>query len=151
LRTIIKSVIGAVLILSSGAILLVGGRRIIEQERMAEEVDRLREGLYRARATAERCQRSIVAGETELLELRARLDLLRARVDSFEALDERGVPQDRYETYLGTFTMYNDTASTWEERERQLRVAEASCRTVILEHNAKSDSLQSLFAELGVD
>jgi hypothetical protein len=138
LRTIIKSVIGAVLILSSGAVLLVGGRRIIEQERMAQEVDRLREGLYRAR-------------ETELVELRARLDLLRVRVDSFEALDERGVPQDRYETYLGTFNMYNDTASTWEERERQLRVAEASCRTVILEHNAMSDSLQSLFSELGVD
>ena len=143
--------IGAVLILSSGAILWVGGKRIIGQERMAQEVDRLREGLYRARATAERCQRSIVGGETDLVELGVRLDSLRTRVDSFEALDERGVPQDRYETYLGTFNMYNDTASTWEERERQLRVAEASCRTVILEHNAMSDSLQALILELGVD
>ena len=118
---------------------------------MAQEVERLREGLYRARTTAERCQRSIVAGETELVELKARLDSLRARVDSFEALDERGVPQDRYETYLGTFNMYNDTASTWEERERQLHVADSSCRSVILEHNALSDSLQVLFSELGVD
>jgi hypothetical protein len=144
-------VIGAVLILSSGAILWVGGKRIIGQERMAQEVDRLREGLYRARATAERCQRSIVGGETDLVELGVRLDSLRTRVDSFEALDERGVPQDHYETYLGTFNMYNDTASTWEERERQLRVAEASCRGVILEHNAMSDSLQALFLDLGVD
>ena len=143
--------IGAVLILSSGAILWVGGKRIIGQERMAQEVDRLREGLYRARATAERCQRSIVGGETDLVELGVRLDSLRTRVDSFEALDERGVPQDHYETYLGTFNMYNDTASTWEERERQLRVAEASCRGVILEHNAMSDSLQALFLDLGVD
>ena len=143
--------IGAVLILSSGAILWVGGKRIIGQERMAQEVDRLREGLYRARATAERCQRSIVGGETDLVELGVRLDSLRTRVDSFEALDERGVPQDHYETYLGTFNMYNDTASTWEERERQLRVAEASCRGVILEHNAMSDSLQALILELGVD
>tara|TARA_B100000029_G_scaffold129383_1_gene122856 strand:- start:62 stop:418 length:357 start_codon:yes stop_codon:yes gene_type:complete len=118
---------------------------------MAQEVERLREGLYRARTTAERCQRSIVAGETELVELKDRLDSLRARVDSFEALDERGVPQDRYETYLGTFNMYNDTASTWEERERQLQVADSSCRSVILEHNALSDSLQVLFSELGVD
>jgi hypothetical protein len=47
--------------------------------------------------------------------------------------------------------MYNDTASTWEDRERQLRVAEASCRSVILEHNALSDSLQALFVQLGVD
>ena len=140
-----------VLVLSSATVLLVGGRRIIEQERMAQEVERLREGLYRARTTAERCQRSIVAGETELVELKARLDSLRARVDSFEALDERGVPQDRYETYLGTFNMYNDTASTWEERERQLQVADSSCRSVILEHNAMSDSLQALFSELGVD
>ena len=85
--------IGAVLILSVGAVLLVGGRRIIEQERMAQEVDRLREGLYRARATAERCQKSIVSGETELVELRARLDLLRARVDSFEALDNEVCPR----------------------------------------------------------
>jgi len=143
--------VGAVLILSSGTIIVVGGKRIIEQERMAKEVDRIREGLYRARATAERCQQSIAAGETELVDLGARLDSLRARVDSFEALDIRGVPQDRYETYLGTFNMYNDTASTWEERERQLRVAEASCRSVILEHNALSDSLQALFSQLGVD
>ena len=142
---------GAVLILSSGTIIVVGGKRIIEQERMAKEVDRIREGLYRARATAKRCPQSIAAGETELVDLGARLDSLRARVDSFEALDIRGVPQDRYETYLGTFNMYNDTASTWEERERQLRVAEASCRSVILEHNALSDSLQALFSQLGVD
>ena len=140
-----------VLVLSSATVLLVGGRRIIKQERMAQEVERLREGLYRARTTAERCQRSIVAGETELVELKARLGSLRARVDSFEALDARGVPQDRYETYLGTFNMYNDTASTWEERERQLQVADSSCRSVILEHNALSDSLQVLFSELGVD
>ena len=118
---------------------------------MAEEVDRLRAGLYRTRTTAERCQQSIVAGENALVGLGARLDSLRARVDSFEALDARGVPLDRYETYLGTFNMYNDTASTWEERERQLRAAEAACRSVILEHNSLSDSLQALLSELGVD
>ena len=141
-----------VLVLSSATVLLVGGRRIIEQERMAQEVERLREGLYRARTTAERCQRSIVAGGATVLGvLHARMASLRGRVDSFEALDERGVPQDRYETYLGTFNMYNDTASTWEERERQLQVADSSCRSVILEHNALSDSLQVLFSELGVD
>jgi len=151
LRTIVKFVVGALLILSSGAILVVGGKRIIEQERMAQKVDRIRESLYRARVTAERCQQSIATGQTELVGLGARLDSLRARVDSFEALDARGVPQDRYEMYLGTFNMYNDTASTWEDRERQLRVAEASCRSVILEHNALSDSLQALFVQLGVD
>ena len=151
MNSLVKAVIGAILVLSSGAILLLGGRRIIEQERMAEEVDRLRAGLYRTRTTAERCQQSIVAGENALVGLGARLDSLRARVDSFEALDARGVPLEGYETYLGTFNMYNDTASTWEERERQLRAAEAACRSVILEHNSLSDSLQALLSELGVD
>ena len=73
---------------------------------------------------------------------------MRARVDSFEALDTRGVAQEQYQAYLETFTAYNDSVDAWGARERQLRAADTSCRNVILEHNSVRDALQQVLAQL---
>ena len=73
---------------------------------------------------------------------------MRARVDSFEALDIRGVAQEQYQSYLEIFNAYNDSVDAWGARERQLRAADTSCRNVILDHNSLRDSLQRVLTEL---
>ncbi len=143
-----KVVLGVALALATMAIVYLGAQRILEQQHISDEIARLRDGLYRARITADRCQRSLTSVENELHVFDARLDSMRARVDSFEALDIRGVAQEQYQAYLETFDAYNDSVDTWGARERQLRAADASCRNVILGHNSLRDSLQQVLTEL---
>ena len=144
----VKVVLGVALALATMAIVYLGAQRILQQQRISDEIARLRDGLYRARITADRCQRSLVSVENELQVFDARLDSMRARVDSFEALDVRGVAQEQYQSYLDIFDAYNDSVDAWGARERQLRAADAACRDVILDHNSLRDSLQHLLAEL---
>jgi hypothetical protein len=144
----VKVVLGVALALATTAIVYLGAQRILEQQRISDEIARLRDGLYRARITADRCQRSLASVENELQVFDARLDSMRARVDSFEALDVRGVAQEQYQMYLGIFEAYNDSVDAWGVHERQLRAADVSCRNVILDHNSLRDSLQQVLADL---
>ena len=144
-----KIALGVGVALSAALILYFGGQRILEQRRISGEITRLRDQLYRARVTADRCQRSLIGSESELLAFDERVAAMRVRVDSFEALDERGVALDQYDAYLETFDAYNDSVAAWEARKGQLRTAEAACRNVIREHNAAGDSLQSVLEQLG--
>ncbi len=148
LNTSTKIVIAVLLTLSSGSLLYFGGQRILDQQRTSAEITRLRDELYRARVTADRCQRSVKSSEGELRSFDERLQAMRARVDSFEALDPAGVPQELYRPYMTTFDRYNDSVAVWETRERQLRVADTACRSVIIEHNELGDSLQAVLAGL---
>jgi len=144
----VRVALGVGLVIGTISIVYTGGQRILEQQLIRDEVAGLRNDLYRARITADRCQRSIASSETQLHAFDARLDSMRARIDSFEALDSRGVALDHYPTYLATFTAYNDSVDAWGARERQLRAADTSCRSVILEHNSIRDSLQQVLAQL---
>ena len=110
-----------------------------------------RDELYRARLSADRCRSSLQTSEASLLGLGLTIDSLRSRVDSFEALDGRGVPAGRYEEYLEIFDSYNDSVAVWEGRERRLRSAEVSCRSTIEAHNALSDSLQAVLSAAGIE
>ena len=143
-----KVALGVGLALVTITIVYFGAQRILEQQRVSAEIARLRDGLYRARVTADRCQRSLTSVENELRVFDARLDSMRARVDSFEALDIRGVAQERYQAYLEIFNAYNDSVGAWGARERQLRAADTSCRNVIVDHNSIRDSLQAVLTEL---
>ena len=143
-----KVVIGVLIVVSLASVTVLGAQRILEQKRISDEVARLRDSLYRARILANRCQQSLAANTDALQRFDARLDSMRASVDSFEALDRRGVPVAQYDDYLATLEMYNDSAGTWEARERQLRLQDASCRGVIDGHNAVRDSLEHFLADM---
>ena len=145
----VKVAIGVGLALGTITIVSLGGQRILEQQRLSDEITRLRDDLYLARITADRCRRSLANGESELHAFDGRLHSMRARVDSFEALDARGVALEQYQAYLETFTAYNDSVDAWGARERGLRAANTSCRNVILEHNSLRDSLQQVLAQMG--
>lgn len=134
-----------------GAVFVLASSRLFERQRTAEEINRLREELYRARVAADRCRGTLQTSEAALRSLGVTIDSLKNRVDSFEAMDGRGVPTGRYEEYLGVFDSYNDSVDVWGGRERRLRASEVSCRAAIEEHNALSDSLQAVLSEAGID
>ena len=125
--------------------------RVMERQQTVEEINRLRDELHRARVSSDRCRGSLVTSEASLRDLGITIDSLRSLVDSFEALDQRGVPADQYPEYLEIFESYNDSVSSWEGRERRLRSAETACRSTIEEHTAITDSLQTVLNEAGIE
>jgi hypothetical protein len=145
----VRIAVGAVMLVSTATVVVLGARRFVEQRRTTAEVTRLREELYRARVSSDRCRNSLAGSEASLQVLTTTIDSLRSRVDSFEALGGGRVPRDRYDEYLGVFDSYNDSVAVWEVRSERLRTAETSCRGVIEQHNALSDSIQSILTGAG--
>ncbi len=135
----------------AGVVVVSAWSRIIERQQTLDEIGRLRDELYRARVAADRCRGSLQTSEAALRDLGLAVDSMRSRIDSFEALDRRGVPVDQYPEYLELFESYNDSVSVWEGRERRLRSAESACRETIQDHNLISDSLQTVLAAAGID
>jgi hypothetical protein len=146
----LRAAIPTLLSLSAAALLFVGIDRVLERREFTEQVNRLRGDLFQARAASERCQGSLVNSESSLREFDEVIASLRAQVDSFEALDPRGVPEDRYDAYMESFDSYNDSVAAWESRAGRLRTAEAACRATVERHNALSDTLRALLDSAGV-
>ena len=136
--------------LGVGMIFLLGIQRIVERQQTADEINRLRDELYRARLASDRCRSSLQTSEAALRQLGVAIDSLRREVDAFESMDGRGVPAESYDEYMEVFDSYNDSVAVWEGREERLRAAETSCRENIEEHNAISDSLQTVLEEAGI-
>jgi len=140
----------AVLLGVSAVVVFVNGaRRFVEQRAITTEVERLRDELFRARVSADRCRGSLAASESALQTLTLTVDSLRSQIDSFEALGGGNVPSTVYDEYLGVFESYNDSVAAWEVRSERLIAAESACRSVISEHNAISDSIQTILDGLG--
>ncbi len=146
----LRAALPVLLSLSAAALLLLGVTRLVERRRVTAEVNRLRGELFQARAAADRCQGGLLNSEARLREFDEVIQSLRARVDSFEALDSRGVPEAEYDAYMESFDSYNDSVAAWEERAQRLRTSEASCRETIERHNALRDELRSVIEEAGL-
>ncbi len=134
----------------TAAVIFSAWSRILERQAILDEINRLRDDLYRSRVASDRCRSSLQTSEVALRELGISIDSLRARVDSFEALDRRGVPGAEYEDYLVAFEEYNDSVAVWDGRERRLRTTDDACRQTITGHNARSDTLQKVLEAAGI-
>ena len=132
------------------AVFFFGGREIAERQRTFDEILGIRERLYEARREAQSCQRTVAARARAFRRLDRAVDSLRDEVRAFEALDERGVPEPRYQEYLEAFDGYNDSVEAWEAQADALREAEDACRVSIERHNALRDSLQRRLDEEGI-
>ncbi len=150
MTTVVRTGLSLVAATGVGALIVLGAMRIVERERTADEIDRLRDELYRARVTADRCRGSLLNSEASLRSLGLAIDSLKHLVDDYEGVDRRVVRGDQYAEYLEVFDEYNDSVEVWEGRERRLRSSETSCRETIGEHNALSDSLQTVLSEAGI-
>ena len=150
MSTGVKIGLGIALAVSTLAVLVVGGRRFVDQRQTTTEITRLRDELYRARVASDRCRNSLTGSEASLRTLTVVIDSLRSRVDSFEALGGGRVPAERYDDYLAAFDGYNDSVAAWDVRSERLRTAETSCRAVIEGHNALGDSIQAILEGAGI-
>ena len=147
---VVRMVLLSLFALVLGGLVVIGIQRIVERQQTLEEINRLREDLYRTRLTADRCRGALQTSETALRSLRTTIDSLRVEVSDYETASGQ-VPQSLYEEYLGAFEEYNDSVQVWEGRERRLRSSEASCRATIERHNALSDTLQNVLTEAGIE
>lgn len=121
-------------------------------ERMSDngaraEAEALRDEVRQLRAQLDVCLDRMEASERAFREQEQATESLRSQVDAFEAMDERGVPGDRYQEYLEVFDEYNESLPEWERRGEELRQASETCRELAREHNALADSLAGLVAE----
>jgi hypothetical protein len=149
MNSLAKIAVGIVVAVSTLGVLIFGAQRFLDQRRFREDIEALRDELYRARVASDRCRSSLANSEASLQHLTTTIDSLRSRVDSFEALGGGRVPGEQYEEYLGVFETYNDSVGVWTIRSERLLDAEAACRQVIEEHNALSDSIQALLTAEG--
>ena len=146
-----KTGLAVVGVIVAAGVVFAAWSRILERQDTLREIQRLRDDLYRARVSADRCRSSLQTSEASLRDLGLAIDSMRTRVDSFEALDRRGVPADQYPEYLELFDSYNDSVAVWGEREQRLRDSESSCRETIEAHNAISDTLQTVLTDAGIE
>jgi hypothetical protein len=130
----------AVLVLLASAVLAV--RSLADRRRTAREISELRDDIYVARVATDSCRNAVAYAEMSLRRFGDAVDSVRGQVRSLEALDERGVPEERYDEYMRLFNAYNDSVALWDDRVAKLRADEAACRSVIERHNLLADSLR---------
>lgn len=130
---------------------VVGVRGFLERRSQITELERMRSGLGDLRAAAEECRIAVEREERDFEAYRSEVEELREAVRAYEALDERGVPEDRYEEYLETFERYNESVPEWEERADSLRAHSEACRALARRHNLLADSLRDFLADVDAD
>jgi DNA mismatch repair ATPase MutS len=132
----------ALVVMALATIVVAGAINLVERQRTVREIRSLRDTLYASRVAADSCRWSLATQERRLQRFTAFVDSLRGEVRDFEAMDARGVPEERYDEYLEHFEAYNDSVSSWEARAETLRVNELGCRELVESHNALTDSLR---------
>jgi hypothetical protein len=141
------AVLAAFAVVSAG---VLATRSLLERSHTVNELRTLRDQVYRARVSVDSCRNELAYQERLFRRFDTVVDSLRGEVRAFESLDERGVPEDRYEEYLELFEGYNDSVAVWRGRAAALRETEAACRTFIDEHNILADSLRNRLGSEGV-
>lgn len=139
------------LLAGAGAVVLVvvvlGARALAEERRTIAEIQALRDGVYAARVSADSCRNELAYAETRFRRFDAVVDSLRQEVRGYEALDPRGVPEERYDEYMERFDGYNDSVAVWEARAEALRAADETCRSLVVRHNELADTLRGRLTE----
>lgn len=147
----LRAALAVALFISAGAVTVLGLEAYSERQRTTEEINRLRDELYRQRVASDRCRSSLATSQSSLEILGTTIDSIRGVIDSLEALGGGRVPAEQYEEYLVIFENHNDSVEVWEVRSERLLTAESSCRSVIGRHNAISDTLQAVLTQAGID
>ena len=121
----------------------LGVRSVADRRAMSREIRVLRDEIYVARVAADSCRNAVAYAELSFRRWGDAVDSVRGEVRRLEDLDERGVPEERYDEYMELFTSYNDSVAAWDNRVAELRAGEDACRTIIDRHNRLADSLRT--------
>jgi len=146
----VRAGLAGVAVVVAGGFMFLSIDRILERQRTEEQINSLRDDIYRSRVASDRCRGSLQTSQAALLELSVSIDSLKRVVDGYETIPGRGVPAENYDAYMVVFDEYNDSVGVWEGREDRLRTAETACRTTIEAHNILTDSLQSVLVAAGI-
>ena len=142
--------LAVVTVIVAGTLVFLSVDKVLERQRTEDQINALREEIYRSRVASDRCRGSLQTSQAALLELGVAIDSLKRVVDGYETVPGRGVPAQNYDAYMDVFDEYNDSVGVWEGREDRLRTAETACRATIEGHNALTDSLQAVLTEAGI-
>lgn len=137
---------GAVVLTSlvTGAVSIVG--QVVDNSIRAQ-AEELRDSVREARADLNGCLEGLDGKERRFRSHERATNFLRHRVDELEALDDRGVPRDRYDEYLDVFDRYNEAVPEWERLGDSLQVLSATCRSLAQEHNERVETLSRFLEE----
>lgn len=124
---------------------------LVDRSRTREELLDLRDRVAHARISADSCTNTLAYDQMLFGRFDQVVDSLKGEVRNLEALDSRGVPEERYEEYMEHFRGYNDSVAAWEHRADQLRASDAVCRLLIEVHNTLSDSVRSVLEARAAD
>ena len=144
-------VVGVGLILLFGAISGVGQlRERAEHAQVQATLDGLRVQIRSVRAELDTCLAGMEELEVEFRIQERTTEGLRYEIDSYEGLDERGVPASEYQAYLEVFDRYNESLPEWERRADALQAESLRCRELAEEHNRWTDSLRTFVVDAGL-
>jgi len=117
---------------------------LVDRNRTREELLDLRDRVTRARISADSCTNTLAYDHMLFGRFDQVVDSLKGEVRDLEALDPRGVPEERYDEYMERFRGYNDSVAAWERRADRLRASDTACRSLIEVHNTLSDSVRGV-------
>ena len=133
---------------------LAGGasrlQRIVRANSAVATAERLRDALGGVRARLDACLATRDGSELRFEALARETRRLRQEVDSIEALDPRGVPEEAYDTYLTRVEEYNVALPEWERQAADLSALALECDSIAQDHNGRVASLRSFLVEEGI-
>ncbi len=110
----------------------------------------LRNDLVSRRGSIDACLTIRGQWEIQFQMLTRETELLREALDSLEALDPRGVPEELYEAYMSDVEAFNESIPQWERQADGLRTLSARCDSLVRDHNVRADSLQEFLVSEGI-
>jgi hypothetical protein len=133
---------------------LAGGasrlQRIVRANSAIATAERLRDALGGVRARLDACLATRDGSELRFEALARETRRLRQEVDSIEALDPRGVPEEAYDAYLTRVEEYNVALPEWERQAADLSALALECDSIAQDHNGRVASLRSFLVEEGI-
>jgi hypothetical protein len=127
-----------------------GGFALLQRHRTLQELRNLQDRVYTARVSADSCRNELAYSDRLFQRYDTLVDSLRRDVRSYEAMDSRGVPREKYDEYLARFHAYNDSVASWHRKADSLEARQAVCRQLAEAHNLLVDSLRQRLAQEGI-
>lgn len=114
------------------------------------QMELAREQVRDAQAGVDRCLEGLGMAEEAFVSQRTETEALRAQIRRLEAMDARGVPADSYVVYLETVDRFNASIERWGSRGDEVGGQYDTCRALIEDRNAKSDTFRVRLQTMGL-
>ncbi len=142
-----------VLVLAVLAVLAGGASRLQRAVRANSAIaaaERFRGTLGGVRSELDACLATRDGAELRFEALTREVRRLRQELDSIEAMDSRGVPEEVYGAYLSRIEEYNVGVPEWERGAEGLAELALRCDSLARDHNERVDSFREFLVAEGI-